>query len=145
MAEESTQQHTGEFATPAAYHCALSQDDTPQAEMQPPPRRLHKVYTGRVEAKPSIDNTKQWVLLIVAIVWLFGALALTGSIFYLTRDLRSLMIGTFTTPPIAVLGLLYRRHFPPSAQEYRLKELKLRLKFAAMQKQEKTSKECKKR
>lgn len=36
MAEESTQRHTGEFATTAAHHHASSQDGTPSQKKQPP-------------------------------------------------------------------------------------------------------------
>ena len=36
MAKESTQRHTGEFATPAAHHRASSQDDMNSPKKQPP-------------------------------------------------------------------------------------------------------------
>jgi hypothetical protein len=70
----------------------------------------------------------QWYLLILAPIWLFVSLALTASAFYITRDLHSFALGTLTAPPIVILNLLYRRHFPPSAADYEIQKLKLQLK-----------------
>lgn len=75
-----------------------------------------------------MDNSKQWFLLLLAAVWLFFALALTAYVYSVTQDMRSLGLATLTAPPIAMLRLLYRYHFPPSAADYELQKLKLQFK-----------------
>ena len=72
-------------------------------------------------------SKQQWYFLILATVWLFVALALTVDIFYVTKDLRSIILATLTAPPIAMLQRLYRYYFPPSKADYKMQELKLRV------------------
>lgn len=75
-----------------------------------------------------IDNKKQWFLLSLATVWLLIALAMTASIYYITRDTRTLGLATLIAPPITMLHRIYHYHFPPSPADYELQKLKLQLK-----------------
>lgn len=75
-----------------------------------------------------IDNRKQWFLLILAAAWLLIVLALTASVYTITRDLHSFGLATFTAPLIAILRPLYRYHFPPDVADCEIQKLKLQLK-----------------
>ncbi len=85
------------------------------------------MYTGG-------PSKQQWYLLILATVWLFATLALTADIFYVTKDLRSIVLAILTAPPITMLQRLYRYYFPPGEADYKMQELKLRLKLETAQK-----------
>ncbi|MDQ2716707.1 MAG: hypothetical protein M3Z08_17515 [Chloroflexota bacterium] len=108
---EETQQHTEHGSPrPKIYRHVSPQDGT----------------SGRETTTP--NNKNQWFLLILAAVLLFISLVLTASVFFISHDPRSFGLVGSTAP---LISSLYRYYFPPSAEEYRLKELKLRLKFAA--------------
>lgn len=74
------------------------------------------------------NSKQQWFLFILAAAWLFVALVLTGIVYLVTQDARTLVLSALMAPPVAMLRYLYHYYFPPSSADYELQKLKLQLK-----------------
>jgi len=91
------------------------------------PKFMDSIYASKLSflngGIDMMDGKTKWFFFILVTAWLFIALAATILLILITHSAFSVIVGTLTAPPTAMIRHLYRYYFPlPSTRAVRKKQ-----------------------